>query len=145
MELGFFVTAVYELMPGVKEIKEREIMALVSARAEFLAQLGVTDDDNDNEDEEGGDDNEGEAQKQELMQIIQCGGRTPTVDAKGNFLLYNGYTGPKVRIYFPDEGSAALAHRDWNPTAPNAKQALVPPCVEFSSCGGVQMQGVIGW
>jgi len=41
------------------------------------------------------------------------------------------WTGPKVRVYFPDEGSAALARRDWT--------AHVPPCVEFASCGGVQV------
>ena len=40
------------------------------------------------------------------------------------------WTGPKVRVYFPDEGSAALARRDWTTS--------VPPCVEFASCGGVQ-------
>jgi len=146
-----FVTAVcYEMIPGVKEIREKEIMALVSAKAE-LAQLGVSsDDDDDDDDEEEEEDTAGDGdaddatmqRKKELIQIIQCGGRTPKLDAKGNFLPYDGYTGPKVRIYFPDEGSAALARRDWNPTSPNAENALVPPCVEFSSCGGVQMQDI---
>merc|ERR1712241_876793 len=69
--------------------------------------------------------------------IIRCGGRTTQVDEKGNLMPYQ-YDGPKARIYFPDEGSAALARRDWNPTSPYADEALVPPCVEFSSCGGVQ-------
>lgn len=152
-----FVTAVcYEMIPGVKEMREKEIMALVSAKAE-MAQLGMVEvDDEDDEGEDGGEENENEVdnnenddsddatmeRKKELVQIIQCGGRTPKVDDKGNFLPYDGYTGPKVRIYFPDEGSAALARRDWNPTSPNAETALVPPCVEFSSCGGVQMQDI---
>ena len=135
-----FVTAVcYDMVPGMKEMKQDEIMALVTAKAE-LAQLS-----NDNADEEEGveennnDTNANVQRKRELMQIIQCGGRKPSIDDKGNFLPYK-YDGPKVRIYFPDEGSAALARRDWNPTSPNAEEALVPPCVEFSSCGGVQLQ-----
>ncbi|KAL3827691.1 hypothetical protein ACHAXA_000564 [Cyclostephanos tholiformis] len=41
------------------------------------------------------------------------------------------WNGPRVRVYFPDEGSAALARRDWSTS--------VPPCVEFASCGGVQV------
>lgn len=125
----------YEFIPGLKELKQKEIMALVTAKAE-LAQLGMEDDSEDDS-EEGA---EAKAQrKQELMQIIQCGGRTPSVDDNGNFLPYQ-YEGPKVRIYFPDEGSAALARRDWNPTSPNADKAMVPPCVEMSACGGIQMQ-----
>jgi len=44
------------------------------------------------------------------------------------------WTGEKVRIYFPDEGSAALARRDW--------QSQLPPCVEFSACGGRQVDDV---
>lgn len=143
-----FVTAVcYESIPGMKEMKEKEIMALVSAKAE-LSQLGAdnndadtSDDDADADTDTGTTDDSQAQRKKELMQIIQCGGRTPTLDEKGNFLPYQ-YDGPKVRIYFPDEGSAALARRDWNPTAPNAEQAQVPPCVEFSSCGGVQMQDI---
>ncbi len=137
-----FVTAVcYELVPGMKEMKENEIMALVTAKAE-LAQLSSSDSSDsadDENDEEESNDETAHTRKQELMQIIQCGGRTPTLDEKGNFLPFK-YEGPKVRVYFPDEGSAALARRDWNPTSPNAEEALVPPCVEFSSCGGVQLQ-----
>ncbi len=138
-----FVTAVcYDMVPGMKEMKENEIMNLVSAKAE-LAQLVDNSCENENSDDEDQNDDESEsttaARKQELMQIIQCGGRTPTFDGKGNLAPYK-YDGPKVRIYFPDEGSAALARRDWNPTAPNPEDALVPPCVEFSSCGGVQLQ-----
>lgn len=137
-----FVSAVcYEMVPGVKELKEKEIMALVTAKAE-LAQLRMDAENNNELEQEQEDstsvDNKAK-RKTELMQIIQCGGRTPTLDAKGNFEPYQ-YNGPKARIYFPDEGSAALARRDWNPTSPNAEEAYVPPCVEFSSCGGVQMQ-----
>lgn len=135
-----FVTSLcYEMIPGMKELKEKEIMALVTAKAE-LAQLGIEDDEEeDGQGQEEVDDDTNSQRKRELIQIIQCGGRTPKLDEKGNFQQYE-YNGPKARIYFPDEGSAALARRDWNPMSPNADEALVPPCVEFSSCGGVQMQ-----
>ena len=46
------------------------------------------------------------------------------------------WKGDTVRIYFPDEGNAALARRDWKSNGPDA---LVPPCVEFSSLGGIQI------
>jgi hypothetical protein len=135
-----FVTSLcYEMIPGMKELKEKEIMALVTAKAE-LAQLGIEDnEEEDGQGQEEVDDDTNSQRKRELIQIIQCGGRTPKLDEKGNFQQYE-YNGPKARIYFPDEGSAALARRDWNPMSPNADEALVPPCVEFSSCGGVQMQ-----
>ena len=60
------------MIPGVKEIKEREIMALVSARAE-LTQLDVTDDD-----EEGGDDNEGDVDSRNYtvgLAVCNCAAR----------------------------------------------------------------------
>lgn len=56
----------------------------------------------------------------ELLQIIANEGADPSIE----------WTGPTARIYFPDEGSAALARRDW--------ASRVPPCVEFASCGGVR-------
>ena len=34
--------------------------------------------------------------------------------------------GLTVRVYFPDEGSVALARHDW--------MAVLPPCIQFSSC-----------
>jgi hypothetical protein len=40
------------------------------------------------------------------------------------------WKGPTVRIIFPDEGSAALARRDW--------QSKVPSCCRFSACGGIR-------
>jgi len=136
-----FVTAIcYEMIPGVKEIREKEIMALVSAKAELMQLGGSDEEEEEGNDQEDSDSIDIDAQrKKELIQIIKCGGRTPNLDEKGNLKPYE-YNGPKVRIYFPDEGSAALARRDWKPTSPNADEALVPPCVEFSSCGGVQYQ-----
>ena len=36
------------------------------------------------------------------------------------------WDGLMVHVYFPDEGSVALARHDW--------MAVLPPCVQFSSC-----------
>jgi hypothetical protein len=49
--------------------------------------------------------------------------------------LTEPWNGDKVRVYFPDEGNAALARRDWRLHGPDA---LIPACVEFSSLGGIQ-------
>jgi hypothetical protein len=103
------------MIPGVMEQRQAEIMAVSKAHAELRAL-----DDIDEGDEELT--KEHEARRAELMEIIDNGGKNPAEEWKG----------PKARIYFPDEGSAALARRDW--------PDLVPPCVEYSSCGGVQTQ-----
>jgi len=112
----------YALIPGAMEQRQDEMMRLATAQAELNAMM-------QQEDGEGVEDEK----KQELMTIIANGGRDPTKD--------NTWDGPVARIYFPDEGSAALARRDWNPTGP-PNEALVPPCVEFSSCGGVQLADI---
>lgn len=119
----------YDVIPGLKEMREREMMALVQARAELNDLGGITEEE---EDEKVPLD----PRKEALLNIISTGGRT--APAEGEPL----WSGPKVRVYFPDEGSAALARRDWNPQAVNAEEAMVPPCVEFSSCGGVQLQDI---
>ena len=41
-----------------------------------------------------------------MIQILENGGRDPEYKWQGTV----------VRVYFPDEGSAAFARRDWNPT-----------------------------
>ena len=116
------------------------MMKVAQARAELQALLNQEQEDGDEIPEEDGDYNDESvaskdqnvARKNELMEILQSGGRDPNKPA---------WEGPTVRVYFPDEGSAALARRDWNPTGtPN--EAKVPPCVQFSSCGGVQIQDV---
>lgn len=144
-----FVTGLcYEMIPGLKEMRQQEMMALVQAKAEFgqiLAEEQAARDaadtdstaetaDATNDDEEDEIDVEsGNPRKKELLQIIQNGGRQTNAD--GTLATWDG---PVARIYFPDEGSAALARRDWKPDSPSADEALVPPCVQFSSCGGVQ-------
>lgn len=133
-------------------------MKLVEAKAELrevrdkLEELGINAD-NDGDDDYDGDfvfdgelvssgtneKNEEESTKSEtsseegnklamketeLLKLIANEGIDPNFEWKGQTL----------RIYFPDEGSAALARRDWS--------TQVPPCVQFSSCGGVQVADV---
>lgn len=148
-----YVTALsYALIPGLQQQRQNEMMNVATARAELLKlkreqeekqeqQATATAEEKSNEkeedeekapesdDESADDEANAKARKMELQQIIVNGGRDPTKPA---------WEGPKVRVYFPDEGNAALARRDWNPQGP-PDEALVPPCVEFASCGGVQM------
>jgi len=141
---------------GVMEWKQDGVMKLIQAKTELtevrekLQRMGSNtedDDDDDDDDVDFGeypgdgestpttaadetkakDDtaseeaNELSAREDELLRIIANDGADPSFQ----------WTGPTLRIYFPDEGSAALARRDW--------QSQVPPCVEFASCGGVQV------
>jgi hypothetical protein len=68
-----------------------------------------------------------EKEEERLLGIVMRQGRDEKYEWKG----------PLCRVYFPDEGNAALARRDW--IGENAK---VPSCVQFSSCGGVQNHDV---
>ena len=114
-----FVSALsYAMVPGLQEQRQKEMMKVAQARSE-LASLEVNQADY-------------EEKKGALLRILEAGGRDVEKPA---------WEGPVVRVYFPDEGNAALARRDWNPTG-HPDQALVPPCVQFSSCGGVQVQDV---
>jgi hypothetical protein len=104
------------LIPGLQEARMQEMMKVSQAKGE-LRDCGEPSDD---------DDEAIQKKRQELISIIRTDGRDPTAK----------YEGPVARIYFPDEGSAALARRDW------AGFNKVPECVQFSSCGGVQVQDV---
>lgn len=106
----------YRMVPGLMELRQGEMIKVAQARAELQALLSQ---DNDIEMDPG--------KKEELAKILETKGRDP------NFQ----WEGPIVRVYFPDEGNAALARRDW--LGPDPK---VPPCVQFSSCGGVRYQDV---
>jgi hypothetical protein len=102
------------MIPGIMEQRQAEIMAVSKATMELKALADMEEDSElSKEDEE---------KKQQLEEIVANGGKDPTKQ----------WEGPVARIYFPDEGSAALARRDWT--------AIVPPCVQYSSCGGVQKQ-----
>ncbi|KAL7530183.1 hypothetical protein ACHAXR_007399 [Thalassiosira sp. AJA248-18] len=123
---------------GVREWKMDSAMKAVQAKAELrelrekMEGMGMMTDDEDDGEELNNDNNEEEEAKRQqlaeketqLLQIIANDGTDPSYK----------WTGPNVRIYFPDEGSAALARRDW--------KSQVPPCVQFSSCGGVQVADV---
>jgi len=124
-----FVTALcYATIPEAQKRKQEEIARVVKARKELEALTATKeaddgDEDNLKEDQEG--------RRDQLMKLISRDGRLDK-DSGG------GWEGPVARVYFPDEGSAALARRDWaSPDAP-----LVPPCVQFSSCGGVQQSDI---
>jgi len=118
----------YAIVPGLQSRRQDEMMRVVQAKSELM-NMGM-DDDNDEEDDNEQLSDEVKAKRDSLMEIIMEGGRDPE---------NKEWEGPKVRVYFPDEGSAALARRDWKIDAPPG-EALVPPCVEFSSCGGIQYQ-----
>ena len=106
-----FVSALcYAMIPGLMDQRQDEMMRVSKAQAD-LKVLRSQDELT----------KEQEAEKEALQEVIQKGGRES-----------DEWKGPKARVFFPDEGSAALARRDWSD--------LVPPCVEFASCGGVQMQ-----
>lgn len=112
----------YALVPGAQEQRQDEIMATAQARAELQ---NLRDQDNDENDK---DDDDKNTKIQQLQEVIAGGGRP--ADWK--------WQGPTARVYFPDEGNAALARRDWNAQ----DDAKVPPCVQFASCGGVQSQDI---
>lgn len=110
----------YQMIPGVQELRQNEMMLVAQAKAELKNIL---------QQEEAGEPID-EDTKAQCIHILECGGRDPSFQ----------WEGPVVRVYFPDEGSAALARRDWIGKDP--ADAKVPPCVVMSACGGVQMTDV---
>jgi len=137
-----FVTALsYSMIPGMQEMRQGEMMALAQARAELTQMMANPSAASTAEDGSPLDAEAANARRGQLMQLVQNGGRKlppPPTNPKDEPTPL--WTGPKVRIYFPDEGSSALAQRDWNAGALNPMEELIPPCVEFSSCGGVQQE-----
>jgi hypothetical protein len=111
---NFVSASCYAMIPGLQEERQAEMMRVVQAKSELKALKNGEDPD--------------EERAAELAKIVALGGRAE--DYKWN--------GPVCRVYFPDEGNAALARRDWiNPEMPR-----VPACVEFSSCGGIRVADV---
>jgi hypothetical protein len=122
-----FVSALcYRLVPGLQDSRQQEMMSVVQARTELQALENNSQDETD-DDADAQDATKMAEKKAQLMSILERGGRP------------EGYKweGPIVRVYFPDEGNAALARRDWKSANPELSQ--VPPCVQFSSCGGQQL------
>jgi hypothetical protein len=110
----------YKFVPGLQETKQLEVQRVAEARIALqqileAQKLGESVDENE---------------KERLTATLESNGKDPDQVGKP-------WEGPVVRVYFPDEGNAALARRDWTTAA-----ADLPPCVEFSSCGGVQVQDI---
>lgn len=124
----------YKIVPGLQDRKQDEMRRLIEARVglkQIVDQEQIRGSDNNDDD----DDKEGNVidvdLKQRYIRILETNGKDPDDDDDGR------WTGPTVRVYFPDEGNAALARRDWMTASVD-----LPPCVEFSSCGGVQVQDI---
>ena len=145
----FVSSCCYAMIPGLQQQRQDEMMRVVQSKAELRQLLQqpaatetpvATDDDESAEEEnnEEGDDNKPEEEaatvssREEKIAELQ-----KVIELKGRAEDYQ-WEGPVCRIYFPDAGSAALAQRDWlNPESPK-----VPPCVQLSSCGGVQVDNI---
>eukprot|EP00560_Eucampia_antarctica_P008506 CAMPEP_0197825392 /NCGR_PEP_ID=MMETSP1437-20131217/2485_1 /TAXON_ID=49252 ORGANISM="Eucampia antarctica, Strain CCMP1452" /NCGR_SAMPLE_ID=MMETSP1437 /ASSEMBLY_ACC=CAM_ASM_001096 /LENGTH=366 /DNA_ID=CAMNT_0043425375 /DNA_START=127 /DNA_END=1227 /DNA_ORIENTATION=- len=105
---------IYAMVPGALERTQDRIMTLSQTRIELQTALA------EEESEEESD------RVNELKQILASHGASTLKE----------WEGPKIRVYFPDEGSAALARRDWT-------LEFIPTfCLEFSSCGGIQWQDI---
>lgn len=120
----------YLKMPELQIQRQNEMMKVVNAQAE-LAQLQAKMEQQEESEAEADAAEEIEKKMKELQMIINSGGRDPDYQ----------YEGPICRIYFPDEGNAALARRDWLKPK-NGGAPLVPPCVQFSACGGMQRDDI---
>jgi len=107
----------YSLIPELMAKRQQEMMAAAQARAELAALMQAPPP-------EEGEVDENAERMEELREVVMAGGSS------------GEWKGEKVRIYFPDEGNAALANRDWRV---GRSDSLVPPCVEFASLGGRQM------
>ena len=121
----FITSLCYAIVPGSQDWKQDEMMRVINAKTE-LSKL-MEKQSEDNEGDENDEVNADKTRISELQQIIADEGVDPS----------KPWEGPLFRVYFPDEGSAALARRDWKIGTP---EALVPPCVSLSSLGGVQLQ-----
>ena len=106
----------YKLVPGLQQEKMAEMQRVAEAR---VALQRILDQEQNNEEINA-------EEKEHYINVLQTNGKAESNDAE--------YDGPIVRIYFPDEGNAALARRDWNP----ANGVDLPSCVRFSACGGIR-------
>lgn len=114
----------YKVVPGLQQEKMAEMQRVAEARVALQRLL----------EQEQSDDAEAvpvdPEEKQYYISVLQSNGKVGG-NAAGTD---DEYDGPIVRIYFPDEGNAALARRDWNP----ANGIDLPSCVRFAACGGVR-------
>jgi Domain of unknown function (DUF1995) len=136
----------YELIPGLKEQKQKEMMNVIQAKSKlnqlqektvFMGQSTggseVTDESVEKEIDTLMTVDERIAQEDELVDLINRNGRD----------LNYKWDGPVARIYFPDEGSAAYARQQWlGLLSGGGSSAKVPLCCEFSSCSGVPVADI---
>lgn len=118
----------YSEIPNLMQKRQDSMIRVAQARAELKALM--SSDDTESKTDDGDNANSVEERQQQLMDMISKGGKFDSDET---------YEGPVARIYFPDEGSAALARRDWTQISAETNEPLVPDCVEFSSLGGVQL------
>ena len=119
--MQLYVTATcYALIPGLMKRRQQEIMQAAQARAENLRQADLQS--SSTEERDGND------------------AKSTTSTAAPFSPQVEPWNGPIARVYFPDEGNAALARRDWQ--LGSGDDAKVPVCCKFSSLGGVQNQDI---
>jgi Domain of unknown function (DUF1995) len=117
----------YRLVPGLQDVKMQQMQRVAEARATLQSIM-------EQEEQLGEDSEQVDLElKQRCTRVLETNGRE---DDKNNDAA-GGSNSPVVRVYFPDEGNAALARRDWAAANPD-----LPSCVQFSSCGGVQVQDI---
>ena len=143
-----YVTALtYALIPQALQQRQIEMMAVIQAKQE-LQQLKQQSSSPQEESvtvtavDRGMIQQQREQREDKLIELIANNGRNitssvgtgTTTTSTGNNNNINNNIQPVIRIYFPDEGSAALARRDWT--------SAIVPCVEdyieFRSCNGIQ-------
>eukprot|EP00531_Pseudo-nitzschia_arenysensis_P012277 CAMPEP_0116136320 /NCGR_PEP_ID=MMETSP0329-20121206/11660_1 /TAXON_ID=697910 /ORGANISM="Pseudo-nitzschia arenysensis, Strain B593" /LENGTH=392 /DNA_ID=CAMNT_0003631177 /DNA_START=108 /DNA_END=1286 /DNA_ORIENTATION=+ len=108
----------YKLVPGLQQQKMAEMQRVAQARVELQRIL----------EQEQNDEAVNADEKQYHINVLQTNGKIQNGDDDSE------YDGPIVRVYFPDEGNAALARRDWS----SANGVDLPSCIRFSACGGVR-------
>jgi Domain of unknown function (DUF1995) len=133
-----YVTALsYALIPELLQQRQNELMAVIQAKNE-LQLLSTQKTDQSNYNDSYDDEKTKEQREDELVQLIANNGRNgtnPNDTTEATTAATTTTASAKrikkvIRIYFPDEGSAALARRDWTMN--------VPSCVEYASCNGRQ-------
>mmetsp|Transcript_4278 Transcript_4278/g.7844 ORF Transcript_4278/g.7844 Transcript_4278/m.7844 type:complete len:416 (+) Transcript_4278:334-1581(+) len=121
----------YKLVPGLREEKMAEVQRVAEARV-ALQTIFQQEQEDSGADVDVVDAEEQKKQlakeKQRYIEVLQNNGKISGSNDNGE------YDGPIVRVYFPDEGNAALANRDW--TQQNGVD--MPSCVRFGACGGIR-------
>jgi len=109
----------YKVVPGLQQEKMNEMQKVAEARVALQRIM-------QQEQQQTGEAIDPE-EKQYHIGVLQSNGRAGGSDP-------SEYDGPIVRVYFPDEGNAALARRDWK----SGNGVDLPSCVRFAACGGVR-------